>query len=256
MILDIVGYTQFIQFNQTSLLHAEAIISELLETVIDKAEYPLTLNKLEGDAALLYADLTEADITAAARDILNQVDAFFNAFHARIRLMVSGAACPCDACQHIGHLKLKAILNKGEVAFKTVRQFQELTGLLVIGINLSMVKIRCPTACVEYWRCLSAYKTSGPLKEYSMRTIILISCVARSNLIIKGQRPYISPLFRKNLAYARKLKPDAIYILSAKYGLLDLDTEVEPYDLTLTDMPLTRSRLGQKKVIEQLSAVD
>ena len=135
VIVDIVGYTQFIQFNQTSLLHAEAIISELLETVIDKAEYPLTLNKLEGDAALLYADLTEADITAAARDILNQVDAFFNAFHARIRLMVSGAACPCDACQHIGDLKLKAILNKGEVAFKTVRQFQELAGLEVIWVH-------------------------------------------------------------------------------------------------------------------------
>ena len=103
--------------------------------MIDKAEYPLTLNKLEGDAALLYADLTEADITAAARDILNQVDAFFNAFHARIRLMVSGAACPCDACQHIGDLKLKAILNKGEVAFKTVRQFQELAGLEVIWVH-------------------------------------------------------------------------------------------------------------------------
>jgi len=38
-----------------SLLHAEAIISDLLEAVIDHAEYPLTLSKLEGDAVFLYA---------------------------------------------------------------------------------------------------------------------------------------------------------------------------------------------------------
>lgn len=153
VIVDIGGYTQFIQFNQTSLLHAEAIISELLETVIDQAEYPLTLNKLEGDAALLYAELDEAE-TAAARDIFRQVEAFFAAFHAKIRIMVDNAACPCAACQHIGNLKLKAILHKGEVAFKTVRQFQELAGLEVIWIH-RLLKNTVPAE--EYILATEAY---------------------------------------------------------------------------------------------------
>lgn len=46
---------------------------------------------------------------------------------------------------------------------------------------------------------------------------------------------YISPLFRKSLAYARSLKPDKIFILSAKHGLLPLTKEIVPYDLTLNN---------------------
>ena len=35
---------------------------------------------------------------------------------------------------------------------------------------------------------------------------------------------------KKNLAHAKKLNPDAIYILSAKHYLLPLDKVIEPYD--------------------------
>lgn len=67
-----------------------------------------------------------------------------------------------------------------------------------------------------------------------MRTIVLISCVS-SKLPRKApaRELYISPLFRFNLAYAAMLRPDAIFILSAKHGLLALDTVVAPYDETL-----------------------
>lgn len=39
-----------------------------------------------------------------------------------------------------------------------------------------------------------------------------------------------------NLAYARLLKPEKIYILSAKYGLVGLEDEISPYDQTLNTM--------------------
>lgn len=87
-----------------------------------------------------------------------------------------------------------------------------------------------------------------------MRTIVFISCVSKKQPHkSKAKDLYISPLFRKNLAYARKLKPDAIYVLSAKYGLLDLETEIEPYDLTLNNMPATEIKIWAGKVIKQLS---
>jgi hypothetical protein len=87
-----------------------------------------------------------------------------------------------------------------------------------------------------------------------MRIIVLISCVSKKQPHkSKAKDLYISPLFRKNLAYARKLKPDAIYILSAKYGLLDLETETEPYDLTLNNMPVAEIKIWAGKVIKQLS---
>ena len=47
---------------------------------------------------------------------------------------------------------------------------------------------------------------------------------------------YVSPLFGKMLAYAKSLRPRRIFVLSAKYGLLDLETVIEPYELTLNKM--------------------
>ena len=55
VLADIGGYTRFIKMHGTSLVHAERIITDLLESVINESEFPLTLNKLEGDAALFYA---------------------------------------------------------------------------------------------------------------------------------------------------------------------------------------------------------
>ena len=52
---------------------------------------------------------------------------------------------------------------------------------------------------------------------------------------------YISDLFKKRLAYAKKLGGE-IYILSAKHGVLELDDVIMPYDLTLKNM-----RDSQKK---------
>ena len=65
VLLDISGYTKFLTMHKTSMLHAELIISKLLESVIVASEHPLTLNKLEGDAAFLYAK-TEDDNKATA----------------------------------------------------------------------------------------------------------------------------------------------------------------------------------------------
>lgn len=68
----------------------------------------------------------------------------------------------------------------------------------------------------------------------------------------KVQDLYISPLFRLNLKYAWKLKPDNIYVLSAKHGLLDLDTEIEPYNLTLNNMTSHHVQAWAQKVIIQI----
>jgi hypothetical protein len=88
-----------------------------------------------------------------------------------------------------------------------------------------------------------------------MKTIVLISCVSKKQPHkTKAKDLYISPLFRKNLAYAKKLIPDAVFILSAKYGLLDLEADIEPYDLTLNNMPASGIKAWAKNVIEQLSA--
>src|SRR5262245_28281799 len=111
VLVDISGYTRFMKRHSMDLLHAEAIITELLEVVIDHAEYPLTLSKLEGDAAFLYATLEdEHQAPAAAQDILKQVTAFLEAFQTKERALIASAGCRCAACDNIAELKLKAFL--------------------------------------------------------------------------------------------------------------------------------------------------
>ena len=68
-----------------------------------------------------------------------------------------------------------------------------------------------------------------------MKTIVLISCVAKkAKEKSKAEDLYISPLFKKSLAYAKTLTTtDNIYILSAKHHLLPLDKVIAPYDVSL-----------------------
>jgi len=72
------------------------------------------------------------------------------------------------------------------------------------------------------------------------------------NKKIKAQDLYISALFQKNLQYAKSLNPDKIFILSAKYGLLKLDEEIEPYDKTLNRMRSYEIKEWANSVLSQL----
>jgi len=70
-----------------------------------------------------------------------------------------------------------------------------------------------------------------------MTKIVLISCVSKKlPYKAKARDLYISPLFKMNLEFAKSLNPDKIFILSAKYGLIDLDKEIDPYNKTLNAM--------------------
>lgn len=85
------------------------------------------------------------------------------------------------------------------------------------------------------------------------KLIVLISCVSQKlDHKAKAEDLYISTLFKKNLQYARSLNPDNIFILSAKYGLLGLDDEIDPYDVTLNSMKVNEVRDWSGLVLSQL----
>jgi hypothetical protein len=66
-----------------------------------------------------------------------------------------------------------------------------------------------------------------------MRTIALISCgKSKRREKAPAQQLYTGALFQKSLAYARRIKSDEIYILSAHYGLVELTQEIAPYEKT------------------------
>jgi len=86
--------------------------------------------------------------------------------------------------------------------------------------------------------------------------IVLISCASRKlPTRAKVRELYTSDLFKKNLKYASQINPDKIFILSAKYGLLDLDDEIEPYNITLNNMKGEEIRLWAEQVLRKLEEI-
>ena len=88
-----------------------------------------------------------------------------------------------------------------------------------------------------------------------MKTIVLISCSSeKESTATTAEQLYTSSLFKKSLARAKKLNPDAIYILSGKHHLLPLDKVIEPYNQRISRKKDENEAWGAK-VIEQLKKV-
>ncbi|MDC0764855.1 hypothetical protein POF51_29475 [Brevibacillus sp. AG] len=87
-------------------------------------------------------------------------------------------------------------------------------------------------------------------------TVVLISCTKKKQPLACEAEMMYSPssLFSKALCYAKQhLKPDHIFILSAKYGLLPLDQVIEPYEKTLNNLSSIERKQWAKIVNEQLA---
>jgi uncharacterized protein DUF2652 len=135
VIVDISGYTDFIVNRTISLVHAEQIVSELLDALAERSQHPLILNKFEGDAALLFAESGD-DPAAAASDVVAQLGSMFDAFaDRRQRIADARTGCSCDACTNVVSLRLKAFMHCGEIAIKQLRGFEELAGEDVILLH-------------------------------------------------------------------------------------------------------------------------
>jgi Protein of unknown function (DUF2652) len=163
ILADISGYTNFVSTHRISLLHAEQIVTELLEAVISKVEDPLILNKLEGDAAFLYA--RAKDGPGLPKKLLNEISDFFTAFKVRQQELIKAGegGCFCEACCNISQLRLKIIAHYGQAVIKQVRHLEELAGSDVILAH-RLLKNKIPSH--EYLLLTERfYQWSGGLPE-------------------------------------------------------------------------------------------
>ncbi len=87
----------------------------------------------------------------------------------------------------------------------------------------------------------------------TMKRVVLISCASKKlpHPAI-AQELYVSSLFQLCLRYAYTLKPDAISIPSAKYGLVALDQRLESYNDTLNTRRDADIRQWAQGVLQQL----
>lgn len=118
--------------HRINLSHAQYIVAQLLEAVIDAATPALRLSKLEGDAALFYGTLDKDEDVAklAKRVIVIQRE-----FLRRRTEMQAARVCNCDSCMQAGELKIKFVAHEGEIAFQKIKRHKELAGVDVILVH-------------------------------------------------------------------------------------------------------------------------
>lgn len=86
-----------------------------------------------------------------------------------------------------------------------------------------------------------------------MNKIFLISCSSKkANLPAKAKYLYQSPLFKYSLKYAQSKNPHKIFILSAEYGLLNLNKNIVPYNRTLNNMSGGEIRDWSQSVLKKI----
>ena len=150
VIVDISGYTSFIKAHSNSKKsnfikkiidkindgHGEHIISDLLETVINELDGTLTINKLEGDAALFYS--LPSNSKEFSIQLINKLLKSIDLFNKRINELLFVQSCPCSPCNEMVNLKLKCFVHYGDFLIKKIRTFEEIAGENVIILHRLM----------------------------------------------------------------------------------------------------------------------
>jgi hypothetical protein len=87
-----------------------------------------------------------------------------------------------------------------------------------------------------------------------MATIVLLSCTkSKTPYEAPAQELYsASPMFQKTLEYGKTLKPDKMFILSAKHHLVNLNQKLKPYDLTLKDFTAEEKEKWGEEVYREM----
>jgi len=131
VLIDISGYTRFTKLHRLSAMHAEQIISDLLESIIKRASHPLVVHEILGDSVNFFAFAESGQ--QAALEVRRQVTAIFEAFRLREGELISDCSlCVCQACVNVGKLHLKAVLHYGQAIFTNISGFRKIAGEDVI----------------------------------------------------------------------------------------------------------------------------
>lgn len=134
VIPDISGYTRFMELNRFSLAHAQYVVSELLNSVIDAARGRLAAAKVEGDAVMLCGVCGPAENPSGPRgaEIAGAVVDILAAFYGRAASLKRENTCRCSACRNLDKLDLKVVVDFGRILVYRLRGTQELSGFPVI----------------------------------------------------------------------------------------------------------------------------
>ena len=146
IVADISGYTRFL--TESELEHANGIIGELLNAILETVHAPLTISRIEGDAVFLYGVMPEG-MTGAV--VIESVEQLYIGFAKAMETMVLNTTCPCAACSNIPSLGLKIVMHCGEFQKTMVGGIETLTGAEVVVVHrLLKNQVREKTGISDY----------------------------------------------------------------------------------------------------------
>lgn len=120
---DISGYTSYVA--TTELEHAQEVLAELLELIVDRFQPLLTIQRLEGDA--VFAHAPDGQISRG-ESLIEVLESTYTAFRDHIRGIVQRTTCECKACKAIPGLDLKFFVHYGDYVVQHVSGISELVG--------------------------------------------------------------------------------------------------------------------------------
>jgi hypothetical protein len=139
LLADISGYTSFLQsvasahqadaFANGAIPDAYAMMSHLLDGIVECVMPPFTLSKLEGDAVFAYGLHGQVPTGQALLGCL--VDCYSD-FRQRLGAAHQIWSCGCLACARIDDLDLKFVLHAGAFVLQPIAGRQELAGPEVV----------------------------------------------------------------------------------------------------------------------------
>jgi len=120
---DISGSNAFV--TGTEFEHAQEIIRDLLEFLLDELRPLLTLVQIEGDAIFAYTP--ESRITRG-ESLFELIESTYMAFKNQLTSIKRHQTCDCAACQNVNSLDLKFFVHFGEYIEQSIDDHHGLLG--------------------------------------------------------------------------------------------------------------------------------
>jgi hypothetical protein len=137
VLADISGYTSYLA--GVELDHAHEILTDLLETIVNRFKSALTISKLEGDAVFAYVPESRLQ---CGETLLELIESTYLAFRDRCEAAHRRTTCECRACRSIPRLDLKFLAHHGAYIVQQVANINELVGSDVNLIHRLLTRTR------------------------------------------------------------------------------------------------------------------
>src|SRR6202142_1318178 len=123
VLADISGYTSYVE--KVELDHANEILTDLLEAIVEQFKSMLTISKLEGDA--VFCNINETQLPRPEA-LLELIEDTYIEFCRRRDSSQRRTSCDCRACQSMPSLELKFFIHYGDYIVQYISGIRELVG--------------------------------------------------------------------------------------------------------------------------------